>query len=807
MNFHANALCQSMILEGFSSADEARIEHRISHLVEHNGPEFAISTLKKLKEHTIANLDEDTSYCHQDGDVSVAWNHKKNQPKGELSLFYTRFPDPVKRVRVIGAALSSIVLEDISPKQRDKFLSGVLSRSSTPKDMKIYIPDVLLHSLESRLQHYWSAKDRFSAMDMTASVVPVDGDNVDISQWKRQLKDAYVNRTSSPAASDLGRKALANLDDATATQFYNAPRRARDYWNSCCEAAGNVAAKAPSSSKVKMHPTMTRDYTRVIAPGNFPEGPLIGVVGALQQPSGKLRTVVNVNRFVNSSLDPYARSLEDVFYPSPTMAVWDQTEGLNWAQQKLREGRSITSIDLSSATDKLDFRVLTRAFSRDEYPLLKASAEYFEYLAECPLSAPDLGGDIAFKTGQPLGMAGSFQTLSVMNLCAGLEACARTGADPTDSFRVVGDDFVCLSEIAEEYDKIISSWSGETNAEKALSSDRYAEFCSHIVTRDNVYKVKPHYTPGSQHIWGNMGKTTTNRIDRWYRLSKSDKDMIETLASVSDHRLSNLPDIRGAHRLGADDREIISSAMRIWSELAAPGPSGPDLIVSRQTLDLADQENPSEPGERFSSRRVYTRLPDGSEVTLPSAKGPLLHDDGVFNTVSSRYDHKTGGRKDDKSLRQANRDEYENAKVIKALVDDLSEGKPTDLPLPHHEDVKISTTSILSQALSDWELSKARRTAVLADIRQRREDRSHWDQPKRVVQDPSPKEWADAEREISRMTKDTTIAPEYLDIQFPTKEPETQVTLDESDIADCELLLTEEDLAGLYPDRESGMSI
>jgi hypothetical protein len=127
-------------------------------------------------------------------------------------------------------------------------------------------------------------------------------------------------------------------------------------------------------------------------------------------------------------MQPLAEALGKALYRDPSnLGVWvkDQHGALLTVQSWLRDGRRLASVDLSSATDLLDFRVFTRALKRD-FPgstgLLAEYAEYFEDLASLPLWSEELGVAVQFATGQPLGMKGSFQILTWMNYLAAASA-------------------------------------------------------------------------------------------------------------------------------------------------------------------------------------------------------------------------------------------------------------------------------------------------------------------------------------------------------------------------------------------------
>lgn len=683
-----NALCQAAILEGIKPGDEQRIEGRIRHLVTHNGPEFAIGTLKVLKEHTVNNLDGVTHHKHVDGNISLAWDTKRDRPKGPLGLIYHQFPEPRRRLRVIGALINAIELDELTTKQVDKFKSGLLSNGKVPPDRRYYvIPDRVLMSIENQLRRKWNAKRQFSGVELTASAIPIGTYNENISKYKRVLARRDDPDSRSENSQEEISRAIAELDKAAINQFYTAPKSSRAYWNKMSDLCGREDLRI--SPKIHMTPVLYRDYQRIPEKDNWPEdlAPYLGVVNFLQKPGGKLRSVVNVNRFVNSSLTPFADSLQDTFYSARAICVLNQAEGLTWCQKKLKEGVTLTSLDLTQATDLLDFRALTRELSRlgDKTPMLKESVEYFTHLAELPLYVPDLDGAISFRTGQPLGMAGSFQILTVMNYLTGYQAAKEAGLDPRDSFRVCGDDFVCDSRMADAYNRRIAAVSGKTNLEKSLTSNRYAEFLSQLITRDSVVPMKPYYRPGKSSWLVNAEKSTVDRVNHVYRLSKSDREVLDLLAATSDYRYGNLSSVRGSYRLPSWERSFVSKYLELRSEFSKGGLSQPTL-VSRESLEFAHRQHDVFSSEgRETDRRIYTRSPEGERVDVGIARGHVHLDEGEFSVAIDRYDHHTGGRIDKTSdsgsdmIQEARRTAMELRKALDALKNHTPTGEMTSI--------------------------------------------------------------------------------------------------------------------------------
>lgn len=640
--FTGHALCQALRLEDIPHRPEASIEHRLRSLWDSNGPDFVLEYLKVLKKDTEQSLvDPEHKYAHQDGEISVAWNHKLGRPRGPLGYIYRRFPEPTARIRVIGAAIQAVTYEEATKRQLEKFEKNV--RSNSFSDKTIRFSDRTLQKLEERLTKRVREVTRpFGPVDLTNNVLPLERDAVHTSANKSKLRAASLVPSLRTAPSTY--RAVLELYADAVTQLYTAPRICKTRWNSIVSRVdGDKAVKVPR--KVSLRPFTARDYdgksslftdSAEYSPRGLAD--FVGRLDFLQKPGGKLRSVANINRFVNYTMAPYAKALEDVFYSSPNVAVKDQHAGLRWTQTQLRLGHEISSLDLSAATDTLDYRVMTRGLKRD-FPgktgLLEEYATYFEELSSLPLWCDAVDSPVQFKTGQPLGMKGSFQTLTVMNLVAGSIASKKANR-PDNPFRVVGDDFVCHSEIADAYSEVITSWGGSTNVEKAMRSNKYAEFLSHIVSKDRVYITKPKYRPGNKLVFSNLDKSKIRSYKGIYRMTANEANAVDIMSHYSvdemDYR-ANLPHFRSKdHNMDSYSLSVMSAALDVVAELRQAEPDS--YQVNSMVFDYLEEADPTILDRIRASldvQRIPTGLVRGDATTMP--------------TSTDVYDHKIGDRR------------------------------------------------------------------------------------------------------------------------------------------------------------------
>lgn len=222
-----------------------------------------------------------------------------------------------------------------------------------------------------------------------------------------------------------------------------------------------------------------------------------GHIGCIQQPELKARWIANPNRITQWFLKPLGDHWYDLLRALPTDCTFNQESGVEWVQDQLRKGITLAGADLTSATDLLDRSsciellcraYLGRSFSNEgdwSLPVEKSykhAIEHFMAISSLKWVYPE-GGDVSWSRGQPLGTYPSFALLGLTNNALGHEACRRAGI-ALDSFRVIGDDFICDARALPHYVELVREFGGLINHSKTLTSDRCAEFAGRVITAD-----------------------------------------------------------------------------------------------------------------------------------------------------------------------------------------------------------------------------------------------------------------------------------------------------------------------------------
>jgi len=242
---------------------------------------------------------------------------------------------------------------------------------------------------------------------------------------------------------------------------------------------------------------------------NRPHSRIVGRVSVLQQPQLKARIVGNPNRVTQVTLDPLKEVWMTTLRNLATDVTHDQESGVRWVQGQLRQGIELAGSDLTSASDLLDVRLcLNLVESVFGFPKIRDYQEFRDYFLEVSRGAwwcPALHSEVHWQQGDVLGTGPSFGLLSLTNNAAAFLAFQQAKHDGVispqifwnDSFRVVGDDIVMISQMEDYYTNIIEALGGEINHSKTLKSDKVAEFAGRIITSDCSYLKAVKYSEPS----------------------------------------------------------------------------------------------------------------------------------------------------------------------------------------------------------------------------------------------------------------------------------------------------------------------
>lgn len=787
------SMCQGSRMLGMSKVDEHNLESYFRKLVVNNGYEFVIDKLKTLKQHTINKIQDPNSSMPKkfdNGSSSISWNRSKDEPRGPMSVIYRTWSKPTSRLQAIGSLIVSITEDAITPKQYKKFSEGI-NHNGRDVDNEI-LPVSHREAVRFMQANYkgLATQHALNGTDLSASLMPAGTHTYSI----REQRDNLLSK------DDKSRhEAVASMSYALDQQWQDAPLTVKKFIKNNFASfkdiqptlnAGKVVKKEDLNPRVDLNNNGAGDY-------------YAGTMSVLQKPGGKLRTVFNTNRVINYALTPYGNALEDAFYKEHPHHIFveRQDKGLQSIQRMVKRGHSLVSADLSSATDRLNFRKFTnglrksmfetffskkslsmmypeyynrdnsdmfisilnedtakniRALDSDKIVHVKGgldkneqgkiylpiternldilkkgiqSVNLFEDVAQYSFYSTDLQAPIALKTGQPLGMMGSFQTLTSMNFCMGRLAEMRSHnkrfQKEIPMFATVGDDFVGDESIMDEYSKIVKSCRGKDNHEKALHSSTSAEFLSHLVTRSRIIPMKPRFQLGAYSVYLNAEKSSVHRTKHVYRLDKRTRDNLEILASVGDPVQTGMTTPATSKRRNSKVRNLVQ-AVKLEMSLQG-GDSMDNIELSQESVSLSRDvtpkssifENKPKPIQKVKAihsrhvdiptqfkEHVTNKLPDDltshhfvrTDNGYKEMERPVpVHENEQFSPVTDHYDHHTAKRVPKTSIKESYKQSEKEAEITKKILDYIDNGKDSDVKLPYHKDVR-KMSSVVTKA-------------------------------------------------------------------------------------------------------------
>jgi hypothetical protein len=207
-----------------------------------------------------------------------------------------------------------------------------------------------------------------------------------------------------------------------------------------------------------------------------------GEIHFLQEAGGKLRSVASPHLVHQLALKPFGDSIYELVESLPWDCTHDQSLPFSVLRNHLSEGRTIHSIDLSSATDYFPLEIqvtVLRAFFGD-IPDLRL----FEDISKSYWRAEGISCTLKWNRGQPLGLYPSF---GAFTLSHGILLWFLNGRKHGNSFYVLGDDVVILdNDLYTKYIKVLEQMDCPYSRDKSISSSELCEFAGKIVTSTMV---------------------------------------------------------------------------------------------------------------------------------------------------------------------------------------------------------------------------------------------------------------------------------------------------------------------------------
>jgi hypothetical protein len=213
-----------------------------------------------------------------------------------------------------------------------------------------------------------------------------------------------------------------------------------------------------------------------------------GELTILPERGNKARVIASPHAELQVFLKPLHDALGDCLKAIPEDCTFDQIKGAKFAQEALKRGKTVHSVDLSAATDRfpLELQVgLLRKLNKDAHNINWASI--FRRSALLKWRSPY--GDIHYGAGQPMGLYGSFNLFAITHHAVLHTLCRDLGLNPRP-YRILGDDIVITDDsLALKYKTFMNNLGVEVSASKTITSNVVAEFAGFLITKGQLIKA------------------------------------------------------------------------------------------------------------------------------------------------------------------------------------------------------------------------------------------------------------------------------------------------------------------------------
>lgn len=273
------------------------------------------------------------------------------------------------------------------------------------------------------------------------------------------------------------------------------------YWDSIQLLADHPDFRIAGFETV-FYPVVPADVRKDIARAERPfesRIPYVGEIHASQEGGGKLRGFASPYTVFQCILYPLHYMISDIrahvetdLGDDPqdgTDCTHNQAAGAVFAQSKLRAGVTVHSVDLSNATCR--FPLFPQIEMLRALRIPEDCIALLEYVCRglwrcgADTSVAFATPSLHWQVGQPLGIAPSMSMFSLSHNLLLWGLCAELALDPTDTFRVLGDDVViCNDELHRAYLRILDEADIPVSHAKSHSSTAFAEFAGYSITRD-----------------------------------------------------------------------------------------------------------------------------------------------------------------------------------------------------------------------------------------------------------------------------------------------------------------------------------
>jgi hypothetical protein len=354
----------------------------------------------------------------------------------------------------------------------------------------------------------------------------------------------------------------------------------------------------------------------------------------LHEHGGKCRVVAMPHAETQVVFSALHNALERIVRSIPEDCTFDQEAGARWAQDQLSKDKTLYSIDLKSATDRIP-RWLQLKFLEGviETNWLKA----FDKVAS--LCYKTKHGDVYYEVGQPMGLYASFPLLALGQHGLVRMAGYLCGIPTKDKYRVLGDDIVISDPIlANAYMGLLKKYDIPLSTHKCITG-KIAEFAGYVITNNSYnkgikFKGKFHFDNYTRYVYVN------GKIPKTFIPPNIRKLLVPVMLAPREHGGLNLNPLGIPLRIRSEYIDpYYKEETRLSKQLRNIG-----LIVERfkslpyKVSSMLDQILPGNVHDELGSliNQFWNQVPSGlrSEVLHSAVPVPLDFLDLYINQIN-----------------------------------------------------------------------------------------------------------------------------------------------------------------------------
>jgi hypothetical protein len=645
-------LCHKLRLVGLPRDVVLPLVNSITLSVSVEGPENVVKRLKVLKQAAVNQV--------AGVEIQLPWiRHNLDGPKGHWRPVWKLLKSKryKHRKRALNAMMvyASLVLPKRAgptPTQERKFLGSVSypretvwKRTETAKSLtKSSDFDLVLEKLFSVIGHPFYVEDYPDFKEWIAQ--KRGSDERRLRADERQFNE-FVN--SEPGISFkvfpevqevLGKEVLNHdivkdpqmraIDSSLDSKPISAPDTLMGY---------DLAAILPSG----VYSSVRKSWKRFRPPSEP-----IGMIGSTQEPGLKFRAFASPHMVLQAALDPLKNYLLGALKHCPWDCTHDQDSGVAKAQEWLKQGFTVHSVDLSDATNNFPLDIQLKVL--ESFHTIPASTvELLRGVSRAKFKVSWSQQCVAWNVGQPLGAGPSFPAFALGHASIALLAEVQAGLPWEElgtSFLILGDDIVIKHDHVHKcYRDILDTLMCPISESKCLSSGVAFEFAGKLATKDHIFhgfKYKEMTDLSFMPMIRSLGLQAISKellTEQQWRFCQLIKNIPEPLGlgfnpkgeslakryELSLH-LKEILDSRKPESKRVSSSELINRTLYTWSKAtqpiwdANPNPEGLVKYFSKKEIEPTEDIEP-QAAEQISAPLIMEMIRETPLFTATVASG------------------------------------------------------------------------------------------------------------------------------------------------------------------------------------------